>query len=397
MLFAFVLSQEDVVHTNELTTNLLTLVLSSEGWEGAKGRRGETIPTFLPTHRSKRAACLPFLAALLGVDGHTPVVGGSGRRGGSAAEPAADPLAGGLGPCLRRLEVLRRRQGTVLPWGSTPTLRFGTTLKSNADDRVWSLKNGGDSEKNFPTPPEGRLDSPSQKPDPVLGLRPTACICKLLGGSHLLSNVSLTAARAAKNDEFYTQYCDIEAEMNAYVEHDPDVFRDRVVLCPCDDPEWSNFTRYFAANFDHLGLRKLISTSYARGAANRQPTLFESASPAYDESLHAAHGRIYVLDRDSNADGRIDLDDLSFSYLESDGDFRSDEVTRLRDEADVIVTNPPFSLFREFLAWVMEGGKRFAMIGNQNAITYKEVFPLLKSNEVWLGLNEGGSLDSPHG
>ena len=201
----------------------------------------------------------------------------------------------------------------------------------------------------------------------------------------MADNTSLTAARAAKNDEFYTQYHDIEAEMNAYVEHDPDVFRDKVVLCPCDDPEWSNFTRYFAANFETFGLKKLVSTSYARGAANRQLSLFEQESPLYDAVMHETHGKVFVLERDANGSGSVDLDDLSFSYLEGDGDFRSDEVTRLRDEADVIVTNPPFSLFREFLAWVMEGGKCFALIGNQNAITYKEVFPLLRNNEVWLG------------
>ena len=206
-----------------------------------------------------------------------------------------------------------------------------------------------------------------------------------------MGNANLTEAKRAKNDEFYTQYADIEAEMNAYIEFDHDVFRGKIILCPCDDPEWSNFTRYFAANFTRLGLRKLISTSYAKGAANRQPTLFELESPQYDEGKHETRGRIYMLDRDTNQSGRIDIDDLKWDYLQGDGDFRSDEVTRLRDEADFIITNPPFSLFREFLSWILDGDKKFAIIGNQNAITYKEVFPLIRNDRIWLGSNQGGS------
>lgn len=204
----------------------------------------------------------------------------------------------------------------------------------------------------------------------------------------MADNSSLHAAKNAKNDEFYTQYSDIEAEMNAYVEYDPDVFRGKTILLPCDDPEWSNFTKYFAANFERFGLKKLISTSYAKGAGNRQMTLFELESPLFDESKHETHGKLFTLTRDKDGSGGIDTDDIEFSgYLEGDGDFRSAEVTALRDEADVIITNPPFSLFREFLAWIMAGGgqKQFVIIGNHNAITYKEVFPLLKSNEIWLG------------
>lgn len=199
-------------------------------------------------------------------------------------------------------------------------------------------------------------------------------------------NSSLGAAKTAKNDEFYTQYSDIEAEMNAYVEFNPDVFRDKTILLPCDDPEWSNFTRYFAANFDRFGLKKLISTSYAKGAGNKQLSLFEQESSLYDEELHETHGKLFILERDRDGDGVVDSDDIEFTgYLEGDGDFRSAEVTALRDEADVIITNPPFSLFREFLAWILAGGKQFVILGNMNAITYKEVFPLLKANEVWLG------------
>lgn len=202
----------------------------------------------------------------------------------------------------------------------------------------------------------------------------------------MTNNSNLGAAKTAKNDEFYTQYSDVEAEMNAYVEYNPDVFRDKTILLPCDDPEWSNFTKYFAANFERFGIKKLISTSYAKGSNSRQLSLFEKTSPLFDEEKHETRGKLFTLTQDKNGSGMIDDKDVEFSgYLEGDGDFRSDEVCRLRDESDIIVTNPPFSLFREFLAWIMEAGKQFAIIGNQNAITYKEVFPLLKENRIWLG------------
>ena len=202
----------------------------------------------------------------------------------------------------------------------------------------------------------------------------------------MADNSSLGAAKNAKNDEFYTQYSDIESEMNAYVEYNPDVFRDKTILPPCDDPEWSNFTKYFAANFERFGLKKLISTSYAKGAGNKQLTLFEMESPLYDEEKHDEHGKLFTLTHDKDGSGNIDTDDIEFSgYLEGDGDFRSPEVCKLRDEADIIITNPPFSLFREFLAWILAGKKQFIILGNMNAITYKEVFPLLKDNVMWLG------------
>ena len=208
----------------------------------------------------------------------------------------------------------------------------------------------------------------------------------------MADNASLGAAKNAKNDEFYTQYSDIEAEMNAYVEYNPDVFRDKTILLPCDDPEWSNFTKYFAANFTRFGLKKLISTSYAKGAGNKQLTLFEEQSPLFDAEKHETRGKLFTLTRNENKTGRIDIDDVEFTgYLDGDGDFRSDEVRKLRDEADIIITNPPFSLFREFLDWILKGNKQFVIIGNQNAIAYKEVFPLLKNNLIWLGNNEGGS------
>lgn len=205
-------------------------------------------------------------------------------------------------------------------------------------------------------------------------------------GDTMAGNSSLGAAKAAKNDEFYTQYSDIEAEMNAYVEYNPDVFRGKTILLPCDDPEWSNFTKYFASNFTRFGLKKLISTSYAPSSSNEQLTLFESQSPLYDAEKHSTHGKLFTLTRDTDGSGQIDTDDIEFSgYLEGDGDFHSEEVTKLRDEADIIITNPPFSLFRDFLGWIMDGGKQFVILGNMNAITYKEVFPLLKDNKIWLG------------
>ena len=200
----------------------------------------------------------------------------------------------------------------------------------------------------------------------------------------MAGNRQLGNAKAAKNDEFYTQLADIQAEVNAYLDYNPDVFRGKTILLPCDDPEWSNFTRFFAQNFERFGLRKLVSTSYAPEAkkAKYGIDLFDFAA---GRKLDPARGRILVLDRDTNGNGRIDFGDLEWSYLDGDGDFRSDEVRRLRDEADIIVTNPPFSLFREFLAWIVEADKKFLIIGNQNAIAYKEVFPLIMSNKMWLG------------
>ena len=171
----------------------------------------------------------------------------------------------------------------------------------------------------------------------------------------MAGNTSLGAAKAAKNDEFYTQWGDIENEMQAYLEYNPDVFRGKVVLLPCDDPDWSNFTKYFAERFEQLGLKKLISTSYAADGGN---------------------GKVFALEGENEP---------QWGYLAGDGDFRSDEVTALRDGADMVITNPPFSLFREFVEWLVEGGVEFAVIGNMNAVTYKEVFPLFKENRLWRG------------
>ena len=204
-----------------------------------------------------------------------------------------------------------------------------------------------------------------------------------------MANRNLKEAKAAKNDEFYTQYHDIEAEMNAYLEYNPNVFRSKTILLPCDDPEWSNFTRFFVAKFEELGIKKLISTSFAQESKNYksdwQPTLFESEDPRFSAEKTAICGKIFTLTGDTNKNGRIDIDDLEWDYLEGTGDFRSPEVTALRNEADIIITNPPFSLFREFLAWIVQGNKQFAIIGNKNCITYKEVFPLIKENKIWAG------------
>ena len=179
-----------------------------------------------------------------------------------------------------------------------------------------------------------------------------------------VKNSNLNKAKKEKNDEFYTQYHDIEKEMNAYLEYDANTFRGKTVLLPCDDPEWSNFTKYFAQNFTRLGLKKLISTGYAIGGGR---------------------GKIFTVDSDINGDGVIDIDDLKWEYLEGSGDFRSDEVKKLRGEADIIVTNPPFSLFREFVDWIFEGNKKFVIVGNMNSATCKDVFPLIKDNKLWLG------------
>ena len=204
-----------------------------------------------------------------------------------------------------------------------------------------------------------------------------------------MGNENLHNAKIAKNDEFYTQYPDIQKEINAYLEYDPNVFKDKTILLPCDDPEWSNFTKFFAQNFDNFGLKKLISTSYARASKLKkygQMDLFEDTDyitkdPNYQSNIDAEKGKIFTLTRKNK---KVDINDLKWEYLNGDGDFRSDEIKKLRDEADYIITNPPFSLFREFIAWIFEANKKFSIIGNMNAITYKEVFPLIKENRLWI-------------
>lgn len=203
---------------------------------------------------------------------------------------------------------------------------------------------------------------------------------------------NLTAAKLAKNDEFYTQYSDIQKEINAYLEYDIDTFKGKTVLLPCDDPEWSNFTRFFAQNFENFGLKKLISTSYAANSKKvqyNQISMFELNSPQYDKEKTNTHGKIFTLEREADSSSKIDIENLKWSYLKGDGDFRSDEVKALRDESDIIITNPPFSLFREFLMWILEADKKFLIIGNINCITYQEVFPRIKENNIWLGNGMG--------
>lgn len=204
-----------------------------------------------------------------------------------------------------------------------------------------------------------------------------------------MGNKNLGAAKIAKNDEFYTQYNDIQKEMNAYIEYNPDVFRDKTILLPCDDPEWSNFTKFFAQNFENYGIKKLISTSYAVESKSYkdwyQLSLFEEEDEKFDPNKTRISGKIFILDREAHKEKKLNIDDLEWQYLEGDGDFRSEEVKKLRDEADIIITNPPFSLFREFMAWIMEAQKKFVIIGNLNALKYTDTFPLIQKNKIWFG------------
>jgi hypothetical protein len=214
-----------------------------------------------------------------------------------------------------------------------------------------------------------------------------------------MANSHLTDAKRTKNDEFYTQYGDIQKEIEAYFEYNPDVFRGKVVYCNCDDPFESNFFRYFVLNFSKLGLKRLITTSYKPSpVANTQLGLFGD-----DKTLKKAKGRPkvtankFIIDevRDIDGDGEFNLKDVvgqlkankhnEWTPLEGDGDFRSDECIELLKQSDIVVTNPPFSLFREYVKQLFDYSKNFAIIGNMNAITYKEVFPKIKENKLWLG------------
>ena len=216
-----------------------------------------------------------------------------------------------------------------------------------------------------------------------------------------MANKNLTNAKQVKNDEFYTQYSDIQKEIEAYLEYNPNVFRGKVVYCNCDDPFESNFFRYFVLNFNRLGLKQLITTSYKPSpVANTQLQLFGD-----DKTLTKSKGRPkitankFIINevRDIDEDGEFNLKDVAkqlkankhneWTPLEGDGDFRSDESINLLKQSDIVVTNPPFSLFREYIKQLVAYDKKFLIIGNLNAITYKEVFPLLKENKVWLGNN----------
>lgn len=208
----------------------------------------------------------------------------------------------------------------------------------------------------------------------------------------MANNSNLRKADKIEFDEYYTQYNYIQNEINAYLEYNPDIFKGKTILLPCDDPESSNFTKFFAQNFETLGLKKLISTSYARNSkikkykdAYNQITIFELESPNYDKSKSDSHGKIFILERGMDSHDKIDINDLKWEYLEGDGDFRSDEVKKLRDESDFIITNPPFSLIRDFISWLYEVDKKFLIIGRETLITYKEVFPLIKNIKLWTG------------
>lgn len=207
----------------------------------------------------------------------------------------------------------------------------------------------------------------------------------------MANNQNLGKAKREKFAEYYTQYPDIEREMQEYISYNKDVFRDKTILLPCDDPDWSNFTRFFVFNFKFLGLKKLISTSYAPDAKKKEyelPIDFSHENPndpKFDATKWQTHGKIFVLERGISEKEEIDINALQWEYLEGDGDFRSQEVTKLRDEADFIITNPPFPLFHSFWKWLLDSGKQFSVIGNMNAITYKEVFPTLQENKAWIG------------
>ena len=214
-------------------------------------------------------------------------------------------------------------------------------------------------------------------------------------------NQGLGAAKVAKQDEFYTQYVDIQKEIEAYLEFDPDTFRGKVVYCNCDDPFESNFFKYFAANFNKLGLKRLITTSYDGSPIAGQLTLF----PEYDEGngkRQKPKALAVILDdvKDEDGDGAANVTDVELFLKRNKaarialkgndkhpgGDFRSLECVALLKEADIVVTNPPFSLFRDYVAQLVEYEKRFLIIGNVQAITYKEIFPLIKADKIWMGV-----------
>ena len=184
-----------------------------------------------------------------------------------------------------------------------------------------------------------------------------------------MANKDLNKAKAAKKDEFYTRLEDIENELKHYRHH----FMGKTVLCNCDDPRCSNFFRYFTLNFEVLGLKKVIATCYK----NQDVDLF---------SQHECEKAVYqIYEGDKNHNRKVDDEEIEVKYLEGDGDFRSKECVALLEEADIVVTNPPFSLFREFVSFLVQHNKKFIIIGNINAIKYKEIFPLIMGNKLWLG------------
>ncbi|MBR3682949.1 MAG: adenine-specific methyltransferase EcoRI family protein [Tidjanibacter sp.] len=191
-----------------------------------------------------------------------------------------------------------------------------------------------------------------------------------------MANTTLTAAKAAKKDEFYTQLADIERELVHYKEH----FRGKTVLCNCDDPRVSNFFKYFTLKFNDLGLKRVIATCYK----SQDVDLF---------SMNASEQAVYqIYDGDKDGNNMPDASEIEVRPLKGDGDFRSAECIELLKQADIVVTNPPFSLFREYVAQLIKYDKKFVIVGHQNAITYKEIFPLIRDNKLWLGYGfKGGA------
>ena len=201
------------------------------------------------------------------------------------------------------------------------------------------------------------------------------CCCLYLGMAKSL-NKNLHSAKSNKKDEFYTQLADIENELKHYRHH----FKGKTVFCNCDDPRVSNFFHYFSHRFESLGLKKLITTCYK----NQDMDLFST-----HESEKAV---MLVYEGDKNGDRVPNAEEIGITELQGDGDFRSAESNALLKEADIVVTNPPFSLFREYVAQLMEYDKKFIIIGHQNAITYKDIFTLIKENKIWLGYGfKGGA------
>lgn len=209
-----------------------------------------------------------------------------------------------------------------------------------------------------------------------------------------MANKNLSQAKKAKNDEFYTQLTDIEKELAHYRKH----FKGKVVLCNCDDPFESNFFKYFVLNFNRLGLKKLIATSYSGSPiAFRQLNLFDFKDGVAPDGRKRAYKAVVTVVHGKSASSGYGMDDIAnlfvsgenkLELLEGNGDFRSPECLALLDEADIVVTNPPFSLFRPYVAMLIEHKKKFIIIGNLNAVTYKEIFPLLKENEMWMGVTQ---------
>ena len=226
-----------------------------------------------------------------------------------------------------------------------------------------------------------------------------------------MANTNLADAKRIKNDEFYTQYSDIQKEIEAYLEYDPNTFRGKVIYSNCDDPFESNFFRYFVLNFKRLGLKRLITTSYKPSPiANTQLGLFgDDKTVAKTKGRPKITANKFVINDvgDMDGDGAFNLQDIAVQLkanknnewmpLDGDGDFRSSECMELLKQSNIVVTNPPFSLFREYVAQLAEYKKKFLIIGNQNSITLKEIFPLVKDNKIWFGNSKVKEFNKPDG